>query len=234
MPPRPGIESWQRFDERGTPAIIAHAAGNNPGAARSAIDCGADFVEVDIWFRGQTFEARHERRVGPLPVLFEKWYVSRAPSRPFTLYDLVDATEGEVDIFLDFKTSQPEAAHQVAALLRELPAPARISASSQWWWVLRELYDELPQAAVFYSIDAQAKLDLFRSVIDRDPRPAGISCRGSLLTEGVVREMHDRGIRVAAWTVDDLSEAAQLASWGVDAITTHNVEAMHTLLTSAT
>jgi hypothetical protein len=80
---------------------------------------------------------------------------------------------------------------------------------------------------------AEAKLDLFRSIIRRDRRPTGISCRATLLTEPIVQELKANGLRVAAWTVDDLSRAAELTSWGVDAVTTHMPGEVHTLVTAA-
>lgn len=230
MPPPQPHAVWDCFGQRGYPALIAHAAGNDIADARAALADGADFVEVDIWFRNHDFEARHERRMGPVPLLFEKWYLRFAPASPFTLERLMEGLDGEGGIFLDFKTSQPEAAEQVARILQAVPVDVPVAASSQWWPGLRRLYDRRPGTTVFYSIDVQAKLDLFRSIVRRDPRPAGISCRESLLTPAIVREMHDRGLRVIAWTVDDLARAAELAEWGVDGITTHLVRPAHDLL----
>jgi glycerophosphoryl diester phosphodiesterase len=230
MAVRPDSPGWQSFEQRGFPAIIAHAAGNKVRSAEQAMVEGADFIEVDIWFRNSRFEARHERRMGPIPLLFEKWYLSRAPASPFTLSALVDHLGDSIGIFLDFKTSQRETADRVAQILETAPPGLRIAASSQWWPILRQLHDRLPDLPLFYSIDVEAKLDLFRSVILRDSRPAGISCRESLLTPSLVHEMHERGLRVVAWTVDDLSRSATLASWGVDGITTHLVADTHTLL----
>jgi glycerophosphoryl diester phosphodiesterase len=221
---------WKPFDDRGYPLVIAHAAGNGIASAQVALDAGADFVEVDIWFRNSSFEARHERRMGPIPLLFEKWYLSLAPATPFTLQRLVTGLDGRGGIFLDFKTSQKETADQVARVIEHLPEGAPIVASSQWWPALRHLHSRLPTIPLFYSIDVEPKLDLFRSIVRRDGRAAGISCRESLLTRDIIREMHERGLRVIAWTVDDLARSAQLASWGVDGITTHLVQETHELL----
>ncbi len=41
------------------------------------------------------------------------------------------------------------------------------------------------------------------------------------LTEERVRAMHDAGLKVNCWTVDDPNRAEELASWGVDFITTN-------------
>jgi glycerophosphoryl diester phosphodiesterase len=226
-------DPWRGYDERGYPAIIAHAAGNTAKTLAIALDSDVDYVEVDVWFRSMDFDVRHERRLGRFPLLYEKWYLSRPPSTPFTLLQLFESLDGRAGVFLDIKNGHREAAETVAAILESAPAGTQVAASSQWWRVLRHLHEIAPQIPLFYSVDAEAKLDLFRSVVLRDHRPAGVSCRATLLTEPIVQELKSRGLRVAAWTVDDLSRAAQLASWGVDGITTHHPGDVHTLLTAA-
>ena len=57
-------------------------------------------------------------------------------------------------------------------------------------------------------------------------RPRGVSCKHTLLDRRTVRSLHDRGLLVVAWTVDDLDRARDLVSWGVDGLTTHKVEEM--------
>jgi glycerophosphoryl diester phosphodiesterase len=79
---------------------------------------------------------------------------------------------------------------------------------------------------LFYSVDVQAKLDLFLSVIDRDPLPSGVSCNHTLLDQQTVAALRDRGLAVVAWTVDDVERAAALAAMGVAGITTHAVTAV--------
>ncbi|GIW42135.1 MAG: glycerophosphoryl diester phosphodiesterase [Candidatus Binatia bacterium] len=44
--------------------------------------------------------------------------------------------------------------------------------------------------------------------------------RAGLVTERIVREAHARGLRVLAWTVNDVGEMARLVEWGVDGIMT--------------
>ena len=44
------------------------------------------------------------------------------------------------------------------------------------------------------------------------------------LTEENVREMHEHGIRVNAWTCDKPEEALELVKWGVDYITSNILE----------
>ncbi|HDQ35098.1 MAG TPA: glycerophosphodiester phosphodiesterase [Chloroflexi bacterium] len=51
-----------------------------------------------------------------------------------------------------------------------------------------------------------------------------------LLRERSVRRAHERGLRVAAWTVDDTETAAQLADWGVDVLISNEPQALLTAL----
>ena len=46
----------------------------------------------------------------------------------------------------------------------------------------------------------------------------------SALTEERIKALHDRGVKVNCWTVDDPETAEKLASWGVDYITSNILE----------
>jgi len=220
----------QRMDlvpGRAGPAIIAHGGGNAILRAHEFIEAGADYLEVDLWLHRGRFEARHERRTRWLPLLFEKWYLRRVPSAHHGLEELLEATaHHDIGIFLDLKNGGREAAILLRRTLASRPKPKRIVASSQQWRTLRAIQELSPEVDAFYSIDVRAKLDLFLSVVERDTRPRGVSCKHGLLNERTVRQLHERGLLVVAWTVDEVEQARQLVSWGVDGLTTHNVERM--------
>lgn len=211
--------------------IIAHSAGNTREAAVAAVDSGADMIEVDLWVHRGRFEARHERRV-PLrtPLLYEQWYIARPKRHPMTLKELLGICSGRCGVFLDLKDGGDAAAALVEKDLESVALPVPVAASSQHWPALRHVGRRLRQVAPFYSIDALAKLDLFLSVMRRDPLPVGISCRHELIDRSVVERCHEEGIAVVAWTVDDAGRAAELVAMGVDAITTHEVAALRSTL----
>lgn len=208
---------------RAGPAVIGHGAGNTRALVASATEEGADFLEVDLWLHHGRFEARHERAVYPIPLLFEKWYLRWAPKKPFGLAELLEAAAGRVRVFLDMKSGGEEAARLLRRSIDVSGAAPRIAASAQQWRFLRALHTIVPEVETFYSIDVQAKLDLFLSVHERDRQPKGVSCRHTLLNAAIVDRLHDRGLWVVAWTVDDVERAQTLAAWGVDAVTTHRV-----------
>jgi glycerophosphoryl diester phosphodiesterase len=51
-----------------------------------------------------------------------------------------------------------------------------------------------------------------------------LDAKHTLLTEELVRDVRDAGMRVATWTVNDPTRAALLAGWGVDTIITDVVD----------
>ncbi|MEX0783151.1 MAG: glycerophosphodiester phosphodiesterase [Dehalococcoidia bacterium] len=207
------------------PAIIAHQGGNTPRQVRDALAHVADHLEVDLWVEGGRFEARHDKLLRPLPVLWGGLYRFRwAPKRPFGLVELLAETGHGPGLLLDMKNGGASAGKLLRRAIDRAGQPApRIAASSQLWSVLRGIGEHAPEVALFYSIDVRAKLDLFLSVAERDTRPRGVSCKHTLLNESLVRMLHDRGYLVVAWTVDDADRAWELARWGVDGITTNVV-----------
>ena len=225
--PVPAPERKDLVPERSGPAIIAHGGGNTIGHAHEFLELGADYLEVDLWTHEGRFEARHERRLRWLPFLIEKWYMRRVPSARYGLEELLQETaSGGAGIFLDLKNGGAGAAAMLRRVLSANAHPARVVASSQQWRVLRAIREMLPEVDAFYSIDVRAKLDLFLSIVDRDSRPRGVSCRHTLLSERLVRLLQDRGLLVVAWTVDDIERASELVSWGIDGLTTHKVAEM--------
>ncbi len=216
------------------PALIAHGAGNNATLAQQAVAAGADFLEVDLWVHRGRFEARHERAAYPLPFLFEKWYLRRLPRQPFGLAELFREAGHAARVFLDLKNGGAEAAQLVRRSLDAAGTGVSIAASAQQWRILRALAEAVPEADLFYSIDVVAKLDLFLSVMERDVVPRGVSCRHELLTPALVQRLHERGLAVVAWTVDELERARELVSWGVDGVTTHQVKAFRPALVHST
>jgi glycerophosphoryl diester phosphodiesterase len=205
------------------PLVIAHGAGNSLEATATALDAGADYIEVDLWVHGDRFEARHERRLPfGLPALYEKWYISRLRDGGEPLAPLLELCRGRAGLFLDLKNGGERPSKLVARALSRLDQAVPVLASSQFWPILRALARAVPQVPVYYSVDVVAKLDLLLSIAPRDPLPAGTSCRHVLLTADVVARLHADGLAVIAWTVDDAGRASELAEMGVDAITTHN------------
>lgn len=81
-------------------------------------------------------------------------------------------------------------------LLPQHPAQFLAYNEYEWDWIIEQLQK--------YHLD----LDIFYSE----------------LTQERIRQLHDLGIQVNAWTVDGLEDAQRLADWGVDYITSNIIE----------
>ena len=216
------------------PTLIAHGGGNGPDPVLKALASRAPFIEVDLWLHRGRLEARHERRVpGPFPLLYEFWYLTPAPRPPYHLEDLLLACEGRASVLLDLKNGLGKLAPVLRQTLAAFGRGVDVVASSQNWPLLREVKVACPELDLYYSIDTPDQFDLFQSVMLHDPLPAGVSCRHTLLDRRIVRDFHDAGLAVAAWTVDDGDRARDLVRWGVDAITTNQVEEIRAALAAS-
>ena len=222
-PPSPGAPA--------RPALIAHGGGNGFSQAREALASRPAFIEVDLWLHRGRLEARHERRLpGPFPILYELWYLRTAPRPPYHLEDLLMDCQGRAAVLLDLKNGLGKVPQVLRRVLAAYGEGVEVIASSQNWPLLREVKVACPRLALYYSIDTPDQFDLFQSVMLHDPLPAGVSIRHTLLDRNVVADFHDAGLAVATWTVDDPDRARELAGWGVDAITTNQVEEIRAAL----
>lgn len=206
------------------PLLIAHAAGNSEAAALAAITEAPDFIEVDLWAHNGHLEARHERAAYPLPFWFEKWYLKRAPREPYSLSALLATVRSHTGVLLDMKNGGDAVARVLCETIEAVPG-VEVAASSQSWSSLRWIARYCPTVDLYYSVDVLPKLDLFLDVLQRDPLPKGVSCKHTLLDTDTVARLHDAGLLVLAWTVDDVDRARELVSMGVDGLTTHRVSA---------
>ncbi|MCY3647348.1 MAG: glycerophosphodiester phosphodiesterase [Chloroflexi bacterium] len=231
-PGNSGAQAFAAVSSR--PTLIAHGGGNGPDPVLKALASRAPFIEVDLWLHRGRLEARHERRVpGPLPLLYEFWYLTPAPRPPYHLEDLLLACEGRASVLLDLKNGLGKLAPVLRQTLAAFGRGVDVVASSQNWPLLREVKVACPELELYYSIDTPDQFDLFQSVMLHDPLPAGVSCRHTLLDRRIVRDFHDAGLAVAAWTVDDGDRARDLVRWGVDAITTNQVEEIRAALAAS-
>ena len=98
-------------------AVIAHRAGNDIGAIAPAA-AYADVIEADVHlFRGR-LEVRHAKTIGPLPVLWERWYLLPRATPRLLLGELLSAVPPDVDLMLDLKGPDPRLPE---AVMRAVP-----------------------------------------------------------------------------------------------------------------
>lgn len=208
---------------------IAHRAGNNVRALEQALLTTADAIECDFWHAGGRLALRHERRLGPIPLLVDKWFI-RFQVGELSLRTMLDQIAGRTDLFIDIKSKTPRAADALLALYRdhaaELP-PVRIC--SPQWRVLDRIAEARTDLRLYYSINREERVEaLLSRVAAGHPapgqRPAGTSIRHALLTRERTAAFHDAGLDVFAWTVNNAQRARELLDWGVDGLISDDFE----------
>jgi glycerophosphoryl diester phosphodiesterase len=225
------------FDEPSAPATTshrvlrcAHRAGNERHALRLALDAGVDWIEVDVWYAHGRLHARHERAVWRLPLLYDKWTLRVRP-RLLSLGELLRLVGDRAHVFVDVKGLHPRLPGAIVRAVRESNALGRVSVCGQYWPVLDAIGREEAGIGVFHSLGRPEHFAVYR---ERTPVPPGghvegVSAARWLLTEEDVRTFQTRGLRVVAWTVNSEAEAAKLAGWGVDGITSDRLDLLAAL-----
>ncbi len=111
---------------------IAHAFGNRRDKIKAAATAAIDFIEADLWQRAGEIWVRHERRLGLLPLLYDRrpqgvddigpgaitvspWHYVRLDLDPLGLTELLERTRGGQRLLLDVKDD----------LRRETPSTTR-------------------------------------------------------------------------------------------------------------
>jgi len=205
---------------------IAHRAGNNLHALETALAAGVDAIECDFWHARGRLALRHERKLPGIPVLYDKWFV-RWQWGELSLRDLLRQINRRAELFLDIKSSTPRAADAVLELYADHEAlmPRTLVSSKQW-----KLLDRLGAAGtdmqMYYSIGRFGSVESVLRRAERAHPPAGTSIRHTLLSARTVRQLHEAGLRVYAWTVNTRSRAEELVGWGVDGLISDDLDVL--------
>ncbi|GAA4265695.1 inositol monophosphatase family protein [Frondihabitans peucedani] len=209
---------------------------NTALAIRSAIDAGADTVEIDV-----RLTADGEVVVLHDPTLERLWGDPRAVadvgwaevrelgggdlrvprlSEILPLFDGVDAL-----LLIDMDSAEPAASAH--AVVREHAGSARVA------WC-----GHLEGMRVVRSLDGAAEIWLpwSRGAAPTagelaDLGPAVVNLPHHVVGPDLVEAVHALGARVSCWTVDDTVQARRLASIGVDSITTNRLDALREAVT---
>jgi len=236
----------------GRPIRIAHAYGNRRDKIEAAANADIDFMEADLWYRGGEVWVRHERRLGCLPLLFDRrpqgvdsigpWAVTVFPSRyyvrldvnPLRLTELLERTQGRCGLLLDIKGSYAgEGARAYAETLGRNLAQARPATGGVIVCGGAEVLDRVREAApdldVRYSIEKQRHWENFTRRLEADSHLRGVCMSREFLNDEIIRFLGDKGLRAFCWTVDDPAEARRLLALGVDGIISNNIPLLEEL-----
>ena len=238
----------------GTPAVrIAHAYGNRHDELQRALAAPIDMIEADVWFRGAKVWVRHERRLGPIPLLMDSrmrahppgplalpiWpgYFVRPDINPLDLPELLETARGKRSLLLDVKGSYDEAgdAALAATLSRQVSehgVQEEVAVCGQNWSVLNRLREVAPHVQVRYSIEGPDQWQEFLRMTAREEGARRICIEHRFVSEDKARFLDQNGIDVHCWTVDDRAEAERLLAVGVDGIISNDLALLASLASS--
>lgn len=198
------------------PFLIAHRAGNDLDALRRANGLGLPWVEADLrLFRGR-IEVRHLKTLGPVRVLWDRWFLAPRSTPRLLLGELLSAVGGDTELVLDLKGPDPRLGRRVLAALRAGPAARRVTVCSRSWRQLRRFRGE-PGVRVLHSVGSPRQLRrLLRRA--RGRRLEGVSVHARLLTPETAARLRERADLLVSWPVNTLEEARRLLALGVDGL----------------
>ena len=197
---------------------IAHRAGNDLADLREAALLGADVVEADIHLHRGRFEVRHQKSLGPLPWLWDKWQLYPADFPRLLMREFLDAIPPETTVMLDLK-GVGRVGVEVARHLRATPPGHPVLVCARWWPSVEPFHD-LPGVKVLLSARGRTELLRLRRRLRKGTAPDGVSVHLSMLTPGIVSEIKERVSLVLTWPVDDASSLEQAHRVGVDGVIT--------------
>ena len=232
------------------PVRIAHAYGNDREELRRALAAPIDIIEADIWLQPDNVWVRHERRLGPIPLLADRrmpghsvgalalpiWpsYYVRPDLNPLSLDELLDTVIGKRRLLLDAKGGDSAAKNDtvVARLGERLSQPGvreNVAICGQNWTLLSRLRELAPKLEVRLSIETPRQWETFRGALSGTYAVRQVCMERLLIGEERMSILEEEGIDVYCWTVDDSAEATRLLAAGVDGIISNNLGLLSSL-----
>ena len=222
---------------------IAHAFGNSRESLARALAAPIDMIEADVRYHAGRAWIRHERRLGPLPVLADRRH-GREPLGPFALRvgrgyylrldvrrlalsELLAFVAGRKRLLLDVKACKDgDAAAFSQALVRhvrEANAPGWIAVCGQFWPVLTRVRRIAPEIEVRYSIERPDQWRRYTALAPSDDGARRVCIEHRFLDDQKLSFLKRLGTGTYCWTVDDARDAARLVAGGVDGIISNDL-----------
>ena len=211
-----------RGELTGLPApllVVGHNAGDELVTAADAVAFGVGAVEIDIRDVDGELSASHDQ---PLPWLQEIAFRGPSLNRSWRIASL------RPTVLLHLKDHSDAFVARVAQFLAHRP-PRRLVIQASSVATLASVRRRIPQAERLLLIFNRGELASVRRSTTIDGVADGLSVRASLVTPAAQQWARGRGLRLFAWTVNDLPRLERLIRGGLDGVMTDNLDLMHLL-----
>ena len=198
--------------------LVAHNAGNQEETARRANSHNAAGIEVDVRYVDGVLYATHSAPASFMPK--RAWQAQK-------LRDAWDYSAGATVLKLDLKSTGQNALEALVRFVQARPTDQQILIVSKSQDALTLLDERLPDTVQILSLSTGYDVDLLLDEDGRIDGVDGISIPEWALTPHRIEGLKARGYLIDAWTVNDVARLVELASMGVDAITTDNLAFFH-------
>lgn len=191
---------------------VAHRAGNSLEHLHRAVELGADVIEADVHHYRGRLEVRHEKTLGPLPWMWERWELLPADTARMGLAELLTAARHGTTFMLDLKGPRASVGRRVAEELHAFAPDRPVIVCSRYWPSLAA-FDGLDWVRTVRSAGSRTQLALLLRVLDRGRVPRdGVSVHRSLLTPDVVAALHRHVELLMTWPVNDDDALAEVSA----------------------
>ena len=192
---------------------VAHRAGNDLGRLEVALEGGADLVEADVHLHRGRLEVRHTKSMGPLPWLWDKWYVVRADEPRLQLHTLAEALPSDRRLMLDLKGWHPWLGRRVAAEMAVAAPGVPYVVCSRHWRML-DAFAELEHVDVVHSVRSRAELARLTKRLSRRPT-WGVAVHRELLPRMDIEELLRTVPALLTWPVNTPDVLDEVVGHGV-------------------
>lgn len=203
-----------------TVLAVAHRAGNDLQALRTAVALGADVLEADVHARGPRLEVRHSKHLRPLPLLWDRGpgglELTRTSAPQLALEALLQAHDGRTPLMLDLKGPGRVGA-RTAELVHTRRPQAPVLVCSRWWPGV-DAFAGRPWARPVLTARNRAELARLLRRVRAGGAPYGVSLHPSLLSAAVVSRLRRDVELVLTWGVNDLGLLGEVVDLGVNGV----------------
>lgn len=221
--------------DRPPPLRILHGAGNVRALLPLAHHPAVDAVEADLWVRSGRLLAHHARPLAMLPLVLDRSGLHREPRDPVDVAELLEAVGGEAELVLDLRSWFGDPAPDLAAALLPLSDRSHLRVTCESWSIADRLLAWVPDLRVAYSIRSERQLRRYIGGRIAGTLPStAVAVRHTLLHSAAeVAAIRRWSGHVGVWTVDEAARARELASWGVDALTSNELSVLSAVFSTA-